>query len=183
MKTHGALAVFKRGELLPTRNRNGGIARHDFFHQTAHGFQTQRQRNHIQQQPVICAGTIARQHIGLHGCAQRHHFVGVKISERCLAEKFADGMTDARHPCRAAHHNHAFNFVSRQPGIAQRLACRGQGFAHQHGGNFVELGCSQIQVNQFTGGQQRSNTCFVVIGQLFLGFTCASQQQARVFGI
>ena len=96
MQTHGCLAVLVSGEFLRHRHRNGLVARNDALHQPAHGLNTQRKRNHVQQQHIVRAG-IAQQLIGLNGRAQRHHFVGVEVAQQRLAKKCRDGFLHHRH--------------------------------------------------------------------------------------
>ena len=96
VQAHGGLAVLVGGEFLRHGHRYGLIARDDALDQSAHGFDAQRERNHVQQQHIVRTG-IAQQLVGLHGRAQCHDFVGVEVAEQGLAKKFGHGFLHDRH--------------------------------------------------------------------------------------
>jgi hypothetical protein len=83
------LAVLEGGELLRARARNRRIARDDLLDQAAHRLDAQRQRDHVQQQPVVARGAVAGQQIGLDRGAERDHLVGVDVGVRDGLEEFA----------------------------------------------------------------------------------------------
>ena len=138
MDGHGGLAVFKGGEILCAGGGNGGVARDDFFGQPAVGFEAERERDHVKQQP-FAAAFVARQHIGLHGRAECDHFVGVEVVERGLAEKGGDGLLDVQHSGRAADHDHAFDVGFGHARVFQCLFHRFDGFLHEMAGEVVKL--------------------------------------------
>ena len=106
MQSNGSLTIFKRRELLRTRNRQRTVARNDFFRQAPHRFHAERKWNDIQQQPVIiCA--IARKDIRLHRRAKRDHFVGVQIIEHGARDMRCHRALNIEHTRRATHHHHA----------------------------------------------------------------------------
>ena len=108
MDGHRGLAVFEGGEFLCAGGGDGGVARYDFFGQPAVGFESERQRGYVQEQPVA-AVFVAGEYVGLHGRAQCDDLVGVEVVERGLAEIGGDGLLDVGHTGRAADHDHAFD--------------------------------------------------------------------------
>ena len=50
---HRGLAVLEGGELLRARHRDRRVARDDLLDQAAHRLEAERQRNHVEQQPVV----------------------------------------------------------------------------------------------------------------------------------
>ena len=132
------MAVFECGEILCAGGGDGGIARDDFFGQTAVGFEAEREGDDIEQQP-FAAAFVARQHIGLHGCAERDDFVGVEVVERGLAEEGGDGLLDVQHSGRAANHNHAFDVGFGHARVFQCLFHRLDGFLHEMAGEVVKF--------------------------------------------
>ena len=130
MDRHRGLAVFKGGEFLRHCSGNGRIAWNDFFHQAAIGFQSQRQRRYIKQQPFII-GFVACQHICLYRRAQSHHFVWIQIVQRGLTKKSGHCLLYMRHACGATHHDDTANIGFADIGIAHRLLHWVYGFHHQ----------------------------------------------------
>ncbi len=85
---HRRLAVLEGREVLRARDRNRRIARDDLLGQTAHRLDAERQRNHVEQQPVVAvAATVAGEQIGLDRRAERDDLIRVEIDERRLAEE------------------------------------------------------------------------------------------------
>ena len=76
MQRKRSLSVLVGSEVLCHCRRNGLISRDDSLHKTAHGFDTQRKRDHIKQEQIaICV--VADQLIGLKCCAKSDDFVWV----------------------------------------------------------------------------------------------------------
>ena len=73
------LIVHARGVEFLRARRNRRIARNDFCHRAAVGFNSQRKGRHIEQQHVFHA---AVKDVRLHRCAQRHHFIGIQFRVR-----------------------------------------------------------------------------------------------------
>ena len=96
MQGQRGLAVLVRGEVLRHGGGNGLVARHNALDQTAHGFNAQRQWNHIEQQQII-APVIAGELVGRNCSAQGDHFIGVEVGQGLLSEKFCDCILDLRH--------------------------------------------------------------------------------------
>ena len=76
MDRHRRLTIFKGGKFLRPRHRDHGITRDNFFGQATHGFNAQRQRDHIQQQGFII-GLIANQYIGLNRRANSNDLIRI----------------------------------------------------------------------------------------------------------
>jgi hypothetical protein len=151
-----------------------------FLDQSAHGLETQRQRDHVEQQPVVTGGAISRQQIGLDRRPQGHHLVWIEIVERLLAEELADGMLDLRHARGAAHHHHAFDVFRRQAGIAQCLASRHQGLLHQGTRDFGEDVGRQRHIDILSAAELNGNRRFAMLRKVFLGFPRPNLQQAHI---
>ena len=161
MNGHGGLPVFKGGEFLGAGGGQRAVARDNFFSQAAVGFQAQRQRGYVQQQP-FAVSFVARQHVCLHRRAQRNHLVGVQIVERGLPEKVGNGLLHMQHPRGAAHHNHAFYVVFADARVFQRLLHGGDGLGDQMLRERVEFAAADGDVERFAVGQGSLNVRFVV---------------------
>ncbi|OTP72544.1 putative glutamate dehydrogenase [Caballeronia sordidicola] len=74
--------------------RDGRVLVDHLRHHAAKGFNTQRQRRHVQQQHVLA---IARQNLALDRGANSHGFVRVHVTTRFLAEEFLDLVLHLRH--------------------------------------------------------------------------------------
>ncbi len=130
MDRQRGLAVFVGGEILCLGRGNGLVASHNALHQAAHGFDAQRQRNHIQQQQVA-RGAVACQLVGLNGGAQRHNLVRVQVGQRLLAKELRHRALHLGHAGRATHHHHTLHLVTREVGVAQRAAHGSHGACRQ----------------------------------------------------
>ncbi|ENO90271.1 NAD-specific glutamate dehydrogenase [Thauera linaloolentis 47Lol = DSM 12138] len=181
MEGHCRLAVLEGGELLRPRNRQRGIARHDLLHQPAHGLQTERQRNDVEQQPVVLLRAVAGQHVGLHRGAKRNHLVRVEVGQRLLAEEGGDRALDLGHARRAADHHHALDLFGRQSGIAQRFAHRRQGLLYQVAGHVGELVAGDDDVDQLARAQAQVDGRLFAGREQFLHFARFHLQPAGVF--
>jgi len=84
MNGHGSLVVIGGGEHLGLLGGDGGVLLDQRSGDTAHGFDTQGQGRHIQQQHIF---HITGQHGGLEGGAYCHSFVGVDVLAGLLAEE------------------------------------------------------------------------------------------------
>ena len=130
MYRHGGLAVFEGGEILRARGGDGGIARDDFFGESAVGFQTERQGGNVQQQP-FAVGFVTSKDVRLYGGAERDDFVGIEVVQRGLSEEGGDRLLDVQHTGGTADHNHAFNVGFGHTCVFQGLFDRLYGFLHQ----------------------------------------------------
>ena len=75
---HRGLAVLEGGEVLRRARRDGRVARDDALDQAAHGLDAERQRDHVEQQPVVAAARCCRPAVGLDRGAERDDLVGVR---------------------------------------------------------------------------------------------------------
>ena len=82
MDDHRRLTIFVGGKLLGTADGDGGITMDHLLHQPTHGFQSQRERDHIEQQHIL-GRLVAGQDIGLQSSAHGHHFVGINRRQGC----------------------------------------------------------------------------------------------------
>ena len=130
MYRHGGLTVFEGGEILRARGGDGGIARDDFFGETAVGFQAERQGGNVQQQP-FAVGFVAGKDVRLYGGAERDDFVGVEVVQRGLSEEGGDRLLNVQHTGGTADHNHAFDVGFGHARVFQGLFDRLYGFLHQ----------------------------------------------------
>ncbi|MNV73782.1 NAD-specific glutamate dehydrogenase [compost metagenome] len=96
MDRHRSLAIFESGELLRARHGNGGVTGDHFLDQATHGFQPQRERNHIEQQH-FAVRLVTDQNIRLNRGPNRHHFIRVVGGERRAAKEFAHAFTHQRY--------------------------------------------------------------------------------------
>ena len=105
---HGGLTVFEGGEILRARGGDGGIARDDFFGESAVGFQTERQgrTSSSQHSPSVL---LPGKDVCLYGGAERDDFVGVEVVQRGLSEEGSDCLLNVQHTGGTADHNHAFD--------------------------------------------------------------------------
>ena len=117
MQGKRGLAVLVSGEVLRHGGGNRLVARHDAFHQTAHGFHPQRKRNHIQQQQ-IAGRVVTGQLVGLNGSTEGDDFVRVEVGERRLVKKLVHRYANLRHAGRAADQHHALDIFPGQTCVA-----------------------------------------------------------------
>ncbi len=125
MDRHRGLAVLEGGELLRPRGRDRAVARDDAFDEPAHRLETERQRDHVEQQKLVGAA-VAGERVGLDRRAEGDDFVGVEVGERRLSEELADRSLDHRHARRSADQHHAAHAALVGLGVAQHLAHRRQ---------------------------------------------------------
>ena len=172
MNGHGGLTVLEGGKFLRPGHRYGGVARNNLLHQATHGFQPQRQRNHVQQQHVAVR-LVADQHIGLNGGTDGHDFVGIQAGQRFTRKKLANPASHQRHPGRATDHHHFPHFIGGHTGIFQRPAARHQGLVDPGQDQGIELGPGQ---GTLPAGPAHRHA--VAVGQCLLGGTGGVQQIA-----
>ena len=105
---HRGLTVLEGRELLRARGRDRAVARDDSLYQSAHRLESERQRNHVEQQQLIGTG-VAGQRVGLDRRAQRDDLVGIQIRQRRLAEELTDRRLHHRHARRPTDHHDALD--------------------------------------------------------------------------
>ena len=69
------------------------------------------------------SSTVAGEDAGLHGRAQRDHFIGIQFGVRLRAEQLFDGVAHQRDARRSAHQDHFIDLLDRDAGV--RDAVRG----------------------------------------------------------
>ena len=180
MQRQRGLAVLVGGEVLRHGGGDGLVARDDALDQTAHGLDAQRQRDHIEQQQ-LARGVVARQLVGLDGCAQSDDFVGVEVVEWRLAKKFGHGLLDLRHAGRATHHDHALHVFFGQLRITQGLTHGGDATGRQGLGGLFEI-CTADGRRQGTCRQRHIQADRIRARQCFFSCTGCCLEACFVFG-
>ena len=95
---HGGLPVLIGGEFLGTTDGYGCVSTDDLFGQPAHGFQPQRQRQHIQQQHFVVR-FVTDQDIGLDRGANGNHLIRVNFVQGVLdLEELSDSLLNPGYP-------------------------------------------------------------------------------------
>ncbi|EKZ97163.1 NAD-specific glutamate dehydrogenase [Cupriavidus sp. HMR-1] len=178
---HCGLAVLERGELLRARHGNRAVARDDLLDQPTHRFHAQRERDHVEQQPILTRRMVAGQQVRLHGCAQRHNPVRIEVGQRLLAKVVAHRLADRRHSRGATHQDHALHVLGTDTGVTQRLAHRRQRLLHQVGGDLYEGIGIQREMHDLAARQHGVNHRAVTGRQRFLRRAGAHHQQTRIF--
>ena len=118
----GCLAILERREFLRTGARDRRVARDDLLDQAAHRLDAQRQRDHVQQQPVVAGRAVAREEVRLDGGAQRDDLVRIDVRVRDRFKKVADGAADVRHARGTADEHDAVDVFHGHVRIAHRLS-------------------------------------------------------------
>ena len=178
------MAVWPSLNVVNSCARHGyrAVARNHALHQAAHGFEAERQRDHIQQQPVFARRPVAGQQVRLQRGAQRDHLIGIQVGQRRRAEHLAHGRADHGHARGPAHHHHAAHVGGTQLGIAQGAARAIQRAQHQGLGQRFELLPAEREVQLAAIRQGQAQTRIVGVGQRFTRRTRRHQQRAAVGG-
>ena len=79
MDQHCRLTIFIGRKLLRLGHRNRRVACNDFLDQTAHGFEPERQRQHVKQQHLI-VGFVTHQNIRLNRSTNGDHAVRIDVA-------------------------------------------------------------------------------------------------------
>ena len=182
MEGHRGLAVLVRRELLRTGHRNRRIARNHLFGKTAHGLQPQRQRDHVEQQPVFVGAAVAGQRVGLLGGPERDDLVRIEVGQRLLPEEIGHRLLHMGHSRGAADHHHALDVFGAQSGVAQRLAHRREGLPDQVVGDRRELVAPDRQVHFLARSELADDRRLAGVRQQLLGLPRARQQAAQILG-
>jgi hypothetical protein len=114
----GRLVVDRGREHLAAGGWNRGVAQDDLRHHAAHGLDAERQRRHVEQQHLAVAGD---EDVGLHGGAERHHFVRIQLAVRAAAEQLFDFAAHQRNPGRPADQDDFVDLRRLESGVGQRL--------------------------------------------------------------
>ena len=178
MHGQSGLAVFEGGEVLRQSTGDGGVARDDALNQAAHGFQAQRQWQHVQQQH-LALGIVASQLVGLNGSTQGHDFVGVQVGQWGLAKEGAHGITHGRHAGGPTHHDHALDFIRLDLGITQHALDGGQRLVDQGLGQFTQALAGDAD-GQHAARQGAGQMRAAIGGEFFFGATGCHQHRTLV---
>ena len=117
MHGHGGLVVVRGGEHLRRIGRDGGVLLDQRSHHATHGFNTQGQRGHVQQQHV---GHVAAQYRALDRCTHGNRFIRVHVLARLFAEELGNALLHHRHTGLTAHQNHVGDIGGFHARISQR---------------------------------------------------------------
>ena len=149
MDLHGGQVVGGGGEDLALLDRDGGVALDQLGHHAAHGLNAKGQGGDVQQQQVLY---VAGEHTALKGRAHGHALVGIDALEALLAGELLHHLLHGGDTAGAAHHQHLVDVTARQAGVVHGLTDRAGGGLHQVGGELVELGPAQGQVQMLGAG-------------------------------
>ena len=143
---YSCLVIRSSRENLALLGRDGGISFNNLGANTAHGFQTQRQRGYIQQQQTVL--NIAAEDTALICCTQCNAFIRINALERFFAQHPANSFLYSRDSGRTTNHQNLVQFRTAQTTVRQCLLYRTHGCFNQILGQFVELcnGQSHIQM-------------------------------------
>ena len=121
MDRHRGLVVFRSGEDLRFLGRNRRILLDQRRGDTTHGFDTERQRRHVQQQHVLdVTGQYRALKRGTHG----NRLVRVYILAGLLAEKLRYFGLHHRHAGLATHQDHLVDIAGIQIRVLERYLHR-----------------------------------------------------------
>src|SRR5690606_14727565 len=170
-----SLVIFRCGENLRFFGRNRGVLLDQRGCHTTHGFNTQGQRSHVQQQYVF---NFTRQNRTLNRRTNSDCLVRVHVLTGLFAEELFNLFLYQRHPCLAAHQNHLVHFAMAQACIFQGNTARLDALLNQVFYQRLQLGTSQLDVQVLRTTGIRGNVRQVDISllatrQLHLGLLCS----------
>ena len=150
---YSRLVVVSSREHLAELGRDGGVLLNHLGHHAAHGFDTQRQRGHIQQQQVLA---VARQHRTLDRGADGNRFIRIHVLARILAEELFDLLLHLRHTGHTTDQNDVVDIGNLDAGVLDRDAARLDGLGDQSFHQRLQLGAGdlQVQVNRCAVGHR-----------------------------
>ena len=108
MDLYGGLIIRGRREGLGLARGNSGVALDEFSGNTTQGFNAEAERRDVQQQDV---GLLSGENAGLHGCANRHDFVGVNAPVWFDTEDAFDNFLHFRNAGRASDQDDLVNLL------------------------------------------------------------------------
>ena len=118
---HRRLIVFSSREGLRKTRWDGGVFRDHFGHHAAHGFNTQRQRRHIQEQDIR---TATAQNLTLNRRANSNSFIRVHIFAWLFAKELFYFLLHFRHARHTANQDHIVDVGGCQARVFQSNAAR-----------------------------------------------------------
>ncbi len=122
-----SLAVDLRGVELRGRGRDGRVAQNDFVGDSTGDFDAERQRRDVEQQHVLGGFRAAAENVGLHGRAQRDHFVGIQIGVRFALEHLFHQGANLRDARGAADKHDFVDLFGLEARVFHRLLARADG--------------------------------------------------------
>ncbi|MNQ22733.1 NAD-specific glutamate dehydrogenase [compost metagenome] len=140
---HGRLIVVSGREGLREPGRDRRVLLDHLRHHAAQGFDTQRQRRHVQQQHVLA---VARQHGTLNRGASGDGFVRVHVLARILAEEFLHLFLNLGHAGHAADQDHVVDVGNLHAGVLDGDAAGFDRAFDQFFDQRFQLGARDLQV-------------------------------------
>ena len=108
------LIVHSGGKALGGTGGNSGISMYQPLHHPAHGLDTERERNDVEQQYVRLG---PHQHSGLYRRSKRHDLVGINRAQRLTPKELPDPSPDQWSSSRPAHQHHLTDIIRGQVSI------------------------------------------------------------------
>ena len=172
MDGDGALVVICGGEHLRCLGGDGGVLLDQLGHHTAHGFDTQRQRRHVEQQHIL---HFALQHTALNRGTDGYRFIRVHVAARFLAKKFFHSFLHQRHAGLATDQNHITNIRGADARILHRNLARLDGARDQVFDQTLQFGTGDFHGQMFraagvSGDVRQVHFGLLRAGQFDLGF-------------
>ncbi len=149
---YAGLVVGGGGEDLALLGGDGGVALDDLGAYAAQGLDAQAQRGDVQKQHAL---DVAAQHAALDGSADGHALVRVDALEGLGAHEFFTASCTAGIRVEPPTSSTLCRSPGCRPASLQRLAHRVHGALHQVGGQLVELGAGQRDVQMLRAGGVR----------------------------
>ena len=149
MDLHGGLVVGGGGKGLALLHGDGGVTLDELGHHAAHGLDAQGQGGDVQQQQAL---HVAGEHAALERRAHGHALIGVDALEALLAGELLDHHLHGGDTAGAAHHQHLGDVAGGQAGVTHGLLHGATGGLHQVGGELVELGPGEGQIQVLGAG-------------------------------
>ena len=143
--------------------RDCGVLADQRGHHATHGFDTQRQRGHVQQQHVF---DVARQHAALYRSADGNRFVRVNVFTRLFTEELSYFGLHHRHTGLTTDQDHVVDVGDRESRILQRDFQRLDRAADQIFYQRLELRAGHFDVQVFRTGCVRRDVRQVNVGLL-----------------
>ena len=172
MDFHVGLTIHSRGVGLGLLGGNRGVAGDHLGHHTAEGFHTQGEGRDVEQKDVL---HLAGQHTALNGSTDSHHLIGVHRLVGVFAGDALHQFEHGRDAGGTTHHHDLVQLAGGELGVLERLLHRHGAAVDQLGGQFLELGAGEGEI-QVLGTLRRGRDERQVdlalggVGQLHLGF-------------
>ncbi|VVN70124.1 hypothetical protein PS685_04984 [Pseudomonas fluorescens] len=146
--------------------RNRGVFLDQGSHYATHGFDTQSQRAHVQQQNVF---NITGQYRALDSSTHCNSFVRVHVFTCFLAEELGYQLLNQRHTSLTTDQDHVVDRANLDTGVFQRDAARLDGALNQVFNQCFQLGARDLHVQVLWTGSVCSDVRQVHVGRLARG--------------